>query len=155
MTRWLQSAAIGLALLEVFCVAKGADHSPSSRAADGSSKVTTSPTYTRDIAPILFRSCAPCHRPGEAAPFSLLTYADAKSHARLIEELTKRRLMPPWLPAADDPKFADDLRLSDEEISRGLGEDGFWGVWEQAEVTIRNITAVKKATDLLLIHKII
>ena len=118
MKRRAQSAAIGLALLAVFCVAKAADHSPSSRAADGSSKVTTSPTYTRDIAPILFRSCAPCHRPGEAAPFSLLTYADAKSHARLIEEMTKRRLMPPWLPAADDPKFADDLRLSDDEIAR-------------------------------------
>jgi len=118
MKRRAQSAAIGLALLAVFCVAKAADHSPSSRAADGNSRVTTSPTYTRDIAPILFRSCAPCHRPGEAAPFSLLTYADAKSHARLIEEMTKRRLMPPWLPAADDPKFADDLRLSDDEIAR-------------------------------------
>jgi Flp pilus assembly protein TadD len=115
MKQWPQSAAIGVALLAVICVAKAADNSPSNR-----SKVpaSTTPTYTRDIAPILFRSCAPCHRPGEAAPFSLLTYADAKSHARLIEELTKRRLMPPWLPAADDPKFADDLRLSDADIAR-------------------------------------
>src|SRR5246127_6015491 len=76
---------------------------------------TTEPqvTFTHDVAPILFRSCAPCHRPGEAAPFSLLTYADAKSHARLIEAVTQRRIMPPWLPSPDDPKFADDLRLSD------------------------------------------
>ena len=45
---------------------------------------------------------------------------------------------------------------SEEEISwRGSGEDGFREVWEQAEETIRNITAVNKATDLLLIHKII
>jgi len=45
---------------------------------------------------------------------------------------------------------------SEEEISSpGVGEDGFRGVWEQAEETMRNITAVNKATDLLLIHKII
>jgi hypothetical protein len=45
---------------------------------------------------------------------------------------------------------------SEEEISsRGWGEEGFREVWEQAEETIRNITAVNKATDLLLIHKII
>jgi Tfp pilus assembly protein PilF len=74
-------------------------------------------TFTRDIAPILFRSCAPCHRPGEAAPFSLLSFADAKTHAYQIAAVTERRIMPPWLPAADDPKFADDLRLSAEQIA--------------------------------------
>jgi Tfp pilus assembly protein PilF len=75
-------------------------------------------TFTRDIAPILFRSCAPCHRPGEAAPFSLLSFQDAKTHARQIAAVTQRRIMPPWLPAPDDPKFADDLRLSTEQIAR-------------------------------------
>ena len=89
-----------------------------SHATHADSKAAASLTYTKHIAPILFRSCAPCHRPGEAAPFSLLSYEDAKSHAQLIEEVTKRRLMPPWLPAADDPKFADDLRLSDADIAR-------------------------------------
>jgi Tfp pilus assembly protein PilF len=74
-------------------------------------------TFTRDIAPILFRSCAPCHRPGEAAPFSLLNFRDAKTHARQIAAVTERRIMPPWLPAPDDPKFADDLRLSTEQIA--------------------------------------
>src|SRR5277367_5934623 len=39
-------------------------------------------TFNRDIAPIMFRTCSTCHRPGEAAPFSLLTYSDAKRHAR-------------------------------------------------------------------------
>jgi mono/diheme cytochrome c family protein len=75
-------------------------------------------TFTRDIAPILFRSCAPCHRPGEAAPFSLLSFADAKTHARQIAAVTQRRIMPPWLPAPDDPPFADDLRLTPEQIAR-------------------------------------
>jgi Tfp pilus assembly protein PilF/mono/diheme cytochrome c family protein len=74
-------------------------------------------TFNRDIAPIVFHSCAPCHRPGEAAPFSLLTYADAKSHAHQIATVTERRIMPPWLPETDDPKFADDLRLSAEQIA--------------------------------------
>ena len=122
MKRWAQSAAIGIALLAAFCAARAANdsapHGASGSEARSDSKAANSFTYTKDIAPILFRSCAPCHRPGEAAPFSLLSYADAKSHARLIEEVTKRRLMPPWLPAADDPKFADDLRLSDADIAR-------------------------------------
>jgi Tfp pilus assembly protein PilF len=74
-------------------------------------------TYTRDIAPILYQHCAPCHRPGEAAPFSLLTYADARSHAGLIAAITERRIMPPWLPDPADPKFTDDLRLSSEQIA--------------------------------------
>lgn len=111
-----QSAAIVVALAAVFCVARAASDSPP-HSAEGRSNAATAPTFTRDVAPILFRSCAPCHRPGEAAPFSLLTYADAKSHAGLIATLTERRIMPPWLPAADDPKFADDLRLSNAEIT--------------------------------------
>jgi len=120
MKWWAQSAAVGVAILAVFCVARAANDSPvpPPRAARGDPKAARFPTYTHDIAPILFRSCAPCHRPGEAAPFSLLSYADAKSHARLTEDVTKRRIMPPWLPAADDPKFADDLRLSDADIAR-------------------------------------
>ena len=75
-------------------------------------------TFNRDIAPILFRSCALCHRPGEAAPFPLLTYADAKSHARQIAAVTKSRFMPPWLPEDGELKFADELRLSTDEIAR-------------------------------------
>jgi tetratricopeptide (TPR) repeat protein/mono/diheme cytochrome c family protein len=74
-------------------------------------------TFNRDIAPILFRSCAQCHRPGEAAPFSLLTYSDAKKHARQIADVTRSRIMPPWLPEPQELKFADEMRLSDAEIS--------------------------------------
>lgn len=74
-------------------------------------------TFNRDIAPILFRSCAMCHRPGEAGPFSLLTYADAKKHARQIADVTRSRAMPPWLPEPQELKFADDLRLPDAEIN--------------------------------------
>ena len=74
-------------------------------------------TFNRDIAPIIFRSCATCHRPGEAAPFSLLTYSDAKKHAHQIVDVTKSRIMPPWLPEPQELKFADEMRLSDAEIN--------------------------------------
>jgi tetratricopeptide (TPR) repeat protein/mono/diheme cytochrome c family protein len=77
---------------------------------------TAQVTFNRDIAPIIFRSCATCHRPGEAAPFSLLTYSDAKRHARQIADLTRSRTMPPWLPEPQELKFADEMRLTDAEI---------------------------------------
>ena len=112
MRRWPQSAAIGVALLAAICVAKAANDSPSNRS---NSPAATAPTYTRDIAPILFRSCAPCHRPGEAAPFSLLTYSDAKRHASQIADVTKRHFMPPWLPQEGYGEFQDERRLSDAE----------------------------------------
>lgn len=75
-------------------------------------------TFNRDVAPILYRSCAPCHRPGEGGPFPLLSYADAKSHARQIAAVTRGRFMPPWLPDPGPLKFSDELRLSEDEISR-------------------------------------
>ena len=77
----------------------------------------SSVTFNRDIAPVMFRSCAQCHRPGEAAPFSLLTYSDAKRHARQIADVTESHAMPPWLPEPQKLKFADELRLSDAEIN--------------------------------------
>ncbi len=74
-------------------------------------------TFNRDIAPILFRYCALCHRPGEAGPFPLLTYTDAKARARQIAAVTSKRFMPPWLPEPQELRFADELRLSDELIA--------------------------------------
>jgi mono/diheme cytochrome c family protein len=74
-------------------------------------------TFNRDVAPIIFHNCSTCHRPGESGPFSLLTYADVKSHARQIAAVTSTRFMPPWLPAPGDFKFADERRLSTEQIA--------------------------------------
>lgn len=73
--------------------------------------------FSRDIAPIVFHSCTPCHHAGEAGPFPLLTYGDVKSHARQIADITRKRLMPPWLPAAEGPRFEEDSHLSDEQIA--------------------------------------
>jgi len=74
-------------------------------------------TFTRDIAPVVFQSCARCHRPGESGPFPLLTYDDVKKHARQIEIVTRTRFMPPWLPELQALKFADEPRLLDEQIA--------------------------------------
>src|SRR5207247_5058802 len=53
-------------------------------------------TFTKDVAPILYRSCVRCHRPDEIAPMSLLTYNDARPWARAIKERVLKREMRPW-----------------------------------------------------------
>jgi Flp pilus assembly protein TadD len=75
-------------------------------------------TFARDVAPIVFRACAPCHRPGGAGPFSLLSYADVHDRARQIARVTQSRFMPPWLPDAGAVPLAGDRRLAAEEIDR-------------------------------------
>ena len=74
-------------------------------------------TFNRDIAPIVFHYCASCHRPGEAGPFPLLTYDDVKKHGNQIAAVTTTRFMPPWLPEPQPLKFADERRLSGEQIA--------------------------------------
>jgi hypothetical protein len=73
-------------------------------------------TFNKDVAPILFRQCAGCHRPGEVAPFPLLDYRDASKRSGLIAELTSNRKMPPWKPETGAGQFADERRLTDEDI---------------------------------------
>jgi len=74
------------------------------------------PTFHKHIAPILLAYCAPCHRPGEPGPFSLLTYDDARKRASQIAAVTGKRYMPPWLPAAGFGDFAGERRLTDAQI---------------------------------------
>jgi hypothetical protein len=75
-------------------------------------------TFSRDIAPIVIARCAPCHHAGGAAPFPLLSYADAKARASQIADVTQRRLMPPWMPEPGCVEFAGDRSLSADEIAR-------------------------------------
>ena len=74
-------------------------------------------TYAEHVAPIIFNQCAGCHRPGQAAPFSLLTYEDAVKHARLIATVTKSRYMPPWKAEPASYTYRDARRLSDAQIA--------------------------------------
>ncbi|HJT87089.1 MAG TPA: hypothetical protein VJ732_04515, partial [Bryobacteraceae bacterium] len=78
-------------------------------------------TFNRDVAPILYTKCAPCHRPGESGPFPLLSYSDAKSHDARIAAVTRSRSMPPWLPEAGYGEFTEERRLTGAEI-REIGE---------------------------------
>lgn len=73
-------------------------------------------TFTEHVAPIMFRSCAGCHRPGEVAPFPLLTYADAKKRGKNLLAVVEDRYMPPWHPKPGYGAFRNDPRLSDEQI---------------------------------------
>ena len=73
-------------------------------------------TFIKHIAPILYEYCAPCHHSGGSAPFTLLSYEDAKKHAQQIADVTKSRFMPPWLPAPGYGKFQDERRLSEPQL---------------------------------------
>jgi Flp pilus assembly protein TadD len=73
-------------------------------------------TFTKDIAPILFANCVSCHRPGEVAPFSLLTYADLVKHADTVAKETRARHMPPWLPEPGEFAILGERRLRDDQI---------------------------------------
>ena len=74
------------------------------------------PTFSHDIAPIVYQKCAPCHHPGAAAAFPLLAYEDVKKRAALIETVTHSGYMPPWLPEHGYGDFAGERRLTPEEI---------------------------------------
>ena len=74
-------------------------------------------TYTKDVAPLLADRCGMCHHPGGSAPFSLLTYADAKRHAEQIATVTARRFMPPWKADPADGPFIGQHLLTGGEIA--------------------------------------
>jgi Flp pilus assembly protein TadD len=74
------------------------------------------PTFSRDIAPILFAQCASCHRAGQPVPFTLLTYEDAARYAPAIADAVAARRMPPWLPDPIDPPLVGEQRLTDAQI---------------------------------------
>ena len=75
----------------------------------------STPTYTKDVAPILFRNCTSCHRPGEIAPMSLLTYDDVRPHAKDIRDEVSEGHMPPWHAAAPKGTFLNERGLTPEE----------------------------------------
>jgi len=73
-------------------------------------------TFTRDVAPILYSSCVECHRPGELAPMSLLTYKEVRPWARSIRDKVLTREMPPWYADPNHGEFLNDTRLSAAQV---------------------------------------
>jgi hypothetical protein len=74
------------------------------------------PTFTKDVLPILQRSCQKCHRPNSNAPMSLMTYEDVRPWVRAIRLRVPARQMPPWHIDRSVGEYADDPSLTDQEI---------------------------------------
>src|ERR1700720_4472828 len=84
----------------------------------GQAPAGTSPTFTKDIAPIFQKSCQTCHRPGQMAPMSLLTFQDVRPWIRSIKQRVVAREMPPWGidPHVGLQSFKNDPTLREDEI---------------------------------------
>ena len=104
---WLVAGAVGWAGCSQSRTEE-APHQPAAR--------TFPLTFTKDVAPIIFANCSSCHRPGQGAPFSLLSYDDVKVRARLIAIVTESRVMPPWQPEPGYGTFSNERRLSDDQL---------------------------------------
>ena len=74
------------------------------------------PTFSKDVAPILYKNCVACHRPGEMGPMSLLTYADARPWAKSIRERVATRAMPPWFADPQFGRFSNNPSLNTKDI---------------------------------------
>jgi hypothetical protein len=84
--------------------------------AAGMAAASDSPTYYKNVAPILQANCQSCHRPGEVAPMSLLTYESSRPYAKAIKNAVVKRQMPPWFADPNYGHFANQRRLSDVDI---------------------------------------
>jgi hypothetical protein len=74
-------------------------------------------TFSKQVAPILQENCQTCHRPGDIAPMSLLTYDEARPWAKSIRQVVSDRTMPPWHADAQPGTFSNDSSLSEQEIA--------------------------------------
>ena len=106
MTKQLVAIGANIAALAV-CAAIG------STAPVGAQQRPADPTFSRDVAPILYKNCTNCHRPGEIAPMSLLTYKDARPWAKAVATQVAKGTMPPWHADPSHGEFLNDRRLSE------------------------------------------
>lgn len=106
----VKSVMLMSALVSVLLLAAAAANS------DGRSSSPAGVTFSKDVAPILYKNCASCHRPGEIAPMSLLSYKEARPWAKSIKEKVVERVMPPWHADPAYGHFKNDRRLSQKDI---------------------------------------
>lgn len=117
-------ARVRLVVLGLPTAAALAALAPPAPLAAGQAPRTDQVTFTKDIAPILQRSCQGCHRPNSLAPMSLITYEDVRPWAKAIKQRTAIRnrqgVMPPWYIEKDlgIQKYKNDISLSDDELSK-------------------------------------
>ena len=84
-------------------------------AASAAGAEADTPTFTKDVAPILYENCVTCHRAGEAAPMSLITYQETRPWGRSIKNKVLAGEMPPWHAAPSVGRFLNDRRMTDAE----------------------------------------
>jgi hypothetical protein len=106
MKRIVKYGLIGSLLLVGLFVANGS----------GTASDSAAVTFSRDVAPIIHKNCVSCHRPGEVAPMSLISYKEVRPWAKSIREKVAQRQMPPWLADRHHGTFSNDPSLSQKEI---------------------------------------
>ena len=105
------------------------------------------PTFSKDVAPIIFKNCAGCHRPGEIAPMSLLTYEDARPWAKAIRDEVGDRRMPPWHADAPAGTFHNERLLSDADCShvyRPAKQNGVYAFLLEGDVEIADAILTRR-----------
>ncbi len=87
---------------------------------------TTGVTFNKDVAPIIQKNCQVCHRPGEVAPMSFMSYKEVRPWAKSIREKVVTREMPPWFADPKHGEFENDCRLNQKDIDTIVAwvEDG-------------------------------
>ena len=83
--------------------------------AAGANGAETVPTFTKDVAPILYEACVMCHRPGEVAPMSLISYRETRPWGRSIKNKVLSGEMPPWHADPTVGRFSNERRLTEAE----------------------------------------
>jgi hypothetical protein len=79
-------------------------------------QASAAPTFSGDVAPIMYAKCVTCHRPGEVAPMSLITFKDVRPWASSIRDKVTTRVMPPWHADRQYGAFRNEQSLSQAEI---------------------------------------
>ena len=105
LTRLVSIAALGAAV--VFVIAARDQHAGAASMAD--------PTFAEDVAPVFYKNCTGCHRPGGIGPFSLLDYDSAKANLRRMKPMVAAGRMPPWQATGPRGVFRNDRRMTDAE----------------------------------------
>lgn len=115
------------------------------------------PTFIRDVMSIIHAKCAPCHRPNEAAPFSLITYEDVAKRASFIKEVVQSGYMPPWRPDNHYMAYDNDRSLTQKEketIIQWVTNKAPKGDGKEPEAKIKQlqqgVTAFSRKPDLTL-----
>jgi mono/diheme cytochrome c family protein len=136
--------SFSLTVAITFCLAAGLTFIAASSANNNpNKKAAKNVTFTKDVAPIFFKNCAECHRPGEGAPFSILSYRDVRPWAKSIREKVANKTMPPWHADPDFGEFSNNRSLTQAEIDTILA----WVDGGAAEGNAKDLPPAPKFAD--------